>query len=74
MLYDLVKGSKYVHDTKKWIMWCDASNIALEVTLGICVEAEDAAWLRKKDDYNHINVAELDVVLKTVSLALRWRL
>ena len=36
------------------------------------VEVEDAAWLRKKDDFGHINVAELDAVLKGVNLALKW--
>ena len=36
--------------------------------------AEDAAWLQKKDDASHINVAELDAVLKGVNLALKWEL
>ena len=33
---------------------------------------EDAAWLRKKDDFSRINVAELDAVLKGLNLALKW--
>ena len=37
---------------------------------GIIVE--DAAWLRKPLDVGHINVAELDAVLKGVNLALKW--
>ena len=36
--------------------------------------AEDAVWLRKKDDFNHINVAELEAVLKGVNLAIKWGL
>ena len=36
------------------------------------VEVEDAAWLRKNDDFGHINVAELDAVLKGVNLGLKW--
>ena len=36
--------------------------------------AEDATWLRKKNDYNHINVAELDAVLKGINLAIKWGL
>ena len=36
--------------------------------------AEDATRLRKKNDYNHINVAELDAVLKRINLAIKWRL
>ena len=35
---------------------------------------EDAAWLRKKDDYNHINVAELEALLKGINMALKWGL
>lgn len=54
---DQVKGSWYVPDTKKGTMWCDASGIALGVKLEIGgIEVEDAAWLRKKDDYNHTSV------------------
>ena len=55
-------------------MWYDASSIATGVLLEIGVVAEDAAWLRKKDDASHINVAELDAVLKGVNLALKWEL
>ena len=36
--------------------------------------AEDAAWLRKKDDYGHINIAELEAVVRGVNLALKWGL
>lgn len=57
------------------VVWCDASSIAIGVILEVGgVEVEDAAWLRKKDDCSHINVAELDAVLKGVNLALRWGL
>lgn len=34
----------------------------------------DTAWLRKKDYYNHINVTELEAVLKGINLALKWGL
>ena len=36
--------------------------------------AEDATWLRKKNEYNHINVAELEAVLKGVNMAIKWGL
>ena len=54
-------------------VWCDASSLAL----GVLVEAddkvlEDASWLRKKEDGQHINVAELDAILKGLNLALKW--
>ena len=35
---------------------------------------KDAAWLRKKDDFNHTNLAELMAVLKGINLALKWGL
>ena len=35
---------------------------------------EDASWLRKKDDTAHINVAELDAVVRGINLALKWKL
>ena len=38
------------------------------------VTAEAAAWLRKKDDSAHINVAELDATMKSINLALKWGL
>ena len=34
---------------------------------------KNALWLCKKDDGVHINVAELDAVIKGVNLALKWR-
>lgn len=68
------EGKLFVPDTKKGIMWCDASSMALGVILEIeGVKVEDAAWLRKKD-CNYINVTKLDAVLKGVNLVLRWGL
>lgn len=72
---DPVKGVWYVPRTCKGVVWCDASSIALGVALQIDnIIAEDAAWLRKSSDFNHINVAELEAVMKGVNLALRWGL
>ena len=72
---DPVKGSWAVPKTSSGLIWCDASSIAM----GVLVEkdnmvVEDAAWLRKKTDFNHINVAELEAVLKGVNLGLKWGL
>ena len=58
---------------KTGMVWCDASSIGT----GIVVEiggliAEDSARLRKMDDYDNINVAELEAVLKRINLALKW--
>ena len=45
------------------------SSIATGVVLEIDdIEVGDAAWLRKKGYFGHISVAELDAVLKAVSL------
>ncbi|MEL7309034.1 MAG: DDE-type integrase/transposase/recombinase, partial [Pseudomonadota bacterium] len=35
---------------------------------------EDASWLRKKNDANHINLAELEAVLKGVNMAANWEI
>ena len=59
--------------TDKGKVWCDASDVALGVVVEIGdTVAEDAAWMRKKDDYSHINVAELEAVLKGINLGVKW--
>ena len=56
-------------------VWCDASSLATGVILQIGdVTVEDAAWLRKKHDAAHINVAELDSVVQGLNMAIRWSL
>ena len=72
---DPVHGRWYAPKVEKGVVWCDASSIATGVSLEIDGSVvEDGAWLRKKNDFNHINVAELDGVLKGVNLALKWQL
>ena len=72
---DQVRRRWYAPQSEKGVVWCDASSIATGMVLEIDnVEVEDAAWLRNKDDFGHINVAELDVMLKGVNLALKWGL
>ena len=74
-IYDPVNGYWSVPKTESGVVWCDASNIATGVILEIGgVAVEDASWLRKKEDFNHINVAELDGVLKGINLAVKWGL
>ena len=61
--------------SQEGVIWGDASSLALGALLEIGgVTAEDAAWLQKKDDSTHINVAELDAMMKGINLALKWRL
>ena len=72
---DPVTGVWHVQKSNSGVIWCDASSLALCVLLEInCIIVEDAAWLRKKDDFNHIDVAELEAVLKCFNLALKWNL
>lgn len=70
---DPVEGYWCVPNSKHCTVWTDASKIAVGVVMEVEGRIiEDAAWLRKKDDANHINVAELEAVLKGVNLALKW--
>ena len=51
--------------SKNGKVWCDASSLALGCALEIDGSVvEDGAWLRKKADGAHINVAELDSVVR----------
>ena len=72
---DNVQGEWLVPKGSAGVVWCDTSGIATGVLLEIGgVVAEDAAWLRKKDDYGHTNIAELEAVVRRVNLALKWGL
>ena len=73
---DPVGGSWFVYpQCHVGIVWCDANLIGLGVVLQMDgVVVEDAAWLRKKEDNTHINVAELEAVVKGVNLALKWNI
>ena len=54
-------------------VWVDASSLAIGVLLEQDGAAlEDACWMRPVDDVQHINLAELDAVLKGINLALQW--
>lgn len=55
-------------------VWVDASSLALGAAVEIDGSiVEDASWLRK-DDSSHINMAELDAVIKGLNLALAWKI
>ena len=56
-------------------VWVDASSLALGALVQIGgVTVEDATWLRKDRSEVHINMAELDAVLRGVNMALAWKL
>ena len=55
-------------------VWCDASALAIGCALEMEGQIlEDAAWLRKKNDSSHINLAELDAVVRGLNLAVKWQ-
>ena len=58
---------------KEMNVWVDASSQAIGVLLEKNgVVTEDAGWLRPMNHAAHINLAELDGVLKGINLALQW--
>ena len=61
-------------DGQEVTVWVDASSLAT----GVAIEyagaiIEDASWLRPVHADKHINLAELDAVLRGVNLALHWK-
>ncbi|KFD46672.1 hypothetical protein M513_12440 [Trichuris suis] len=55
-------------------VWEDASALALGVALEVDNSViEDGVWLRP-NDARHINMAELDAVIKGLNLAIAWRM
>ena len=60
-------------DGEEMNVWVDASMLAIGVVLANNnATIEDACWLRPTNDAAHINLAELDAVIKGVNLALQW--
>ena len=56
-------------------VWCNASSIAS----GVCLEVdgrivEGGSWLMKVDGGAHINLAELDAVIRGINLVISWKL
>ena len=73
---DPVRGQWQVQSdvAASWSVWCDASNLAMGVVLmqGDVI-IEDQCWLRPSEDKQHINVAELDAVVKGLNLVITYR-
>lgn len=70
---DPVKGRWDVDACGRATVWCDASSIGVGVVLQVGNDVvEDASWLRK-DASTHINMAELDSVIKGLNLAILWK-
>ena len=72
---DPVRGQWKIPSSDWGTVWTDASDLAMGTVIEVGgVVAEDGSWMRKSDDYNHINVAELEAVLKGVNLCVKWGL
>ena len=70
---DPVKGVWSVDENGEVEVYTDASDLAKGISLWVNgKEIEDAAWIRKKDDVTHINVAELEALIKGVEMAIEW--
>ena len=56
-------------------VWVDSSSLAMGVVLEIEGNVvEDGSWLRPQNDSGHINMAELDALIKGLNLAISWNL
>ena len=71
---DPVRGVWHVRSKGHFRIWCDASLVAVAAALECDGEiVEDGTWLRKRKDLLHINFSELVLVMKGVTLAMRWK-
>ena len=71
---DPMRGQWHVQEGAAGILWCDASCLALGASLEINGDiVEDMSWMRKKQDASHINVAELDAVVKGLNMVIKWK-
>ena len=56
-------------------VWVDTSSLALGIVIEVDGNVvEDASFLRSDDSSYHINMAELNAVIKGVNAALPWKL
>ncbi|XP_065667190.1 uncharacterized protein LOC136087678 [Hydra vulgaris] len=56
-------------------VWVDASSLAMGALIQVGeTTVEDATWLRKVTSDIHINMAELDAVIRGMNMALMWKL
>ena len=70
---DPVQGKWAVLNKDEGEIWCDASSIAVGVVVQVNGSTiEDGSWLRKGDGH-HINVAELESVIKGLNLGVKWK-
>ena len=71
---DSAQGRRCIDDQALSI-WVDASSFATGVSLvydGVVVE--DARWLRPPKGSQHINLTEIDAIIKGINLAILWKM
>lgn len=63
-------------DGHETVLWVDASSMAIGSVLQVHGRTiEDACWLRSQHERDgHINMAELDAVLKGMNIAMSWNM
>ena len=72
---DPVNGKWNVDNIQEGTVWVDASSLAIGVAVQIGDHiVEDGSWLQKRDDAAHINLAELEAVIKGLNMAIIWDL
>lgn len=70
--HDLLQGMWSMKSDGSGVVWTDASRLALGAVVEIGGRiVKDVSWLKKKDAGAHINVAELEVVIKGLSVSLK---
>ncbi|XP_067943207.1 uncharacterized protein [Watersipora subatra] len=70
---DPVKGVWRVNPRDSVTVWTDASSLGMSVALEVNGNiVEDASWLRKESDHQHINVAELEADGRRINFAIAW--
>ena len=72
---DPVGGPWNVDANVGFQVWVDASSIVIGVMLeGPNGVVEDASWLRGTGELDeHINLAELDAIIRGINLLIQWR-
>ena len=70
---DPVRG-KWCVDSQALSVWVDASYLATGVSLVYDGDVvENVCWLRPAKDSQHINLIELDTIIKGINLAILWK-
>lgn len=73
MLHDPARG-RWDVDGEKATVWVDASSLALGAVLEVGSQVVEDGTRLRHDDATHINMAELDAVVKGINMAIMWNM